>query len=267
MIIAGMRSIWSGSISFGLINIPIKVYSASEERGLSFKMLDKHEHQPIRYLRVTSENNQEVPYEDIVKAYEYQKGNYVIVTDEDFEKVAPKKTKTIDIVSFVREDEVPSTHIDKPYYLEPDKKSEKAYVLLREALKRSKKVGVATWVLRNKERLAMVRPEGNALMLVQLRYQDELRAPDDLDLPSESEFSKRELEMALSLIKQLEEHFDATKFRDTYTQELYKIIEKKAKGQTIRVSKGREPAPTDMRDLMKALKKSLEQEKRKKVSA
>ncbi|HCC05282.1 TPA: Ku protein [Patescibacteria group bacterium] len=259
-----MRPIWTGSIAFGLINIPVKVYSGSEERALSFRMLDKHGHCPISYAKVCRITNKEVPYKDIVKGYEYQKGDYVILTDEDFEKVAPKKTKTIDIVQFTSENEVEARQIDKPYYLEPDAKSQKAYVLLREALKRSKKVGIARWVLRNKEHLAMIRSEGRALMLIGLRYADEVRSPDTLDLPKEKEaYTKQELDMALMLIKQLEEHFHAEEFKDTYTEDLKKIIDKKAKGKPIRVEGAGEPVPTDMRNLMATLKKSLEREKKR----
>lgn len=258
-----MRSIWSGSISFGLINIPIKIYSASEEHGLDFRMLDKHGNCPISYARVCKETHKEIPYKDIVKGYEYKKGDYVILTDEDFKKVAPRKTKTIDIVSFSDEDDIPEAYIEKPYYLEPDKKAEKAYVLLREALKRSKKVGIAKWVLRNKERIAMVRPERKALMLIQMRYAHELRKPDDLDLPDKTDYSKRELDMALMLIDQLQEHFNASEYKDTYTEDLKKLIEKKSKGKTVKVSDEEEPTPTDMRDLMETLKKSLNQYKQK----
>lgn len=263
-----MRSIWSGSLSFGLINIPVKIFSAAEESGLDFRMLEKHGHCPISYMKVCRNTNKEVPYEDIVKGYEYQKGDYVILTDEDFKKVAPKKTKAIDIVSFVKEDEVPSAYIEKPYYLQPDKKAEKAYVLLREALKRSKKVGIAKWVLRNKEHIAMVRPEGDALMLIQIRYAEELRPANDLELPKEAAYSKKELDMALMLIEQLEEHFNAAEYKDEYTEALKKAIEQKAKGKTVKVEDGGEPVATDMRDLMAALKQSLDQEKkRSKVTA
>lgn len=257
-----MRSIWSGSLAFGLINIPVKVYSASEERALKFRMLDKHSHCPISYAKVCRATNKEIPYEDIVKGYEYQKGDYVILTDEDFKKVAPKKTKTIDIVQFAKEDEIGVELIDKPYFLEPEKKSEKAYVLLREALKRSGKVGIAKWVLRNKEHLAMVRPGKRALMLIGLRYADEVRSAQKLDIPKEASYTKRELDMALSLIGQLEEHFKAEQFEDTYALELKKIIDKKAKGKPVKVAEEGELVPTDMRDLMSALKRSLEAERR-----
>jgi DNA end-binding protein Ku len=258
-----MRSIWSGSISFGLINIPVKIFSASEDRGLDFRMLEKHGHCPISFARVCRATNQEVPYKDIVKGYEYQKGDYVILTDEDFAKVAPKKTKTIDVVSFVDEKEIPSENIEKPYYIEADKKAEKAYVLLREALKRSKKVGIAKWVMRNKEHIAMIRPDGNALMLIQMRFAEEIRKPEGLNLPEKANFSKQEMEMAVMLIEQLQDHFNAEEYKDTYTEELKKLIDKKAKGKTVRVVDEKEPVPTDMKNLMEALRKSLEEHKEK----
>ena len=258
-----MRAIWTGNLSFGLINIPVRIYSASEERALKFHLLEKHGHCPISYMKVCRGTNKEVKYEDIVKGYEYQKGDWVVLTDEDFQKAAPKKTKTIDIVSFVKEDEIPSEYISRPYFLEPDKRAQKAYVLLREALKRSGKVGVAKFVLREKEHIAAIRPEGNALMLIELRYKEEIREPEGLDLPAKGEYSKRELDMALMLIDQLEEHFNASEYTDEYTNELKKVIEQKAKGKPIRVP-GKEavPSTTNMQDLMKVLKQSLEKEKR-----
>jgi DNA end-binding protein Ku len=227
-------------------------------------MLDKHGHCPISYAKVCKNNGKEVEFKDIVKGYEYQKGDYVVLTDEDFQKAAPKKTKAIDIQSFVKEDEVPSEYIEKPYFLEPEKKAEKAYVLLREALKRSGKVGIAKWVLRNKEHIAMVRPEGRALMLVQMRFADELRDPSELHLPGKGDYSKKELEMALSLIGQLEEHFNAKEYKDTYTKQLEKLIEKKKKGKPIRVEEEGEPVATYMKNMLEMMKKSLEQEQRMK---
>lgn len=258
-----MRAIWSGSLSFGLINIPVRIYSAAEERALKFHLLDKHGYYPISYLKVRRGTKEEVKYEDIVKGYEYEKGDYVVLTDQDFIKASPRKTKTVDVVSFTAEDEVPSDLIDKPYFIEPDKSAQKAYVLLREALKNAKKVGIAKWILREKERVAMLKPEGKALMLIQLRYLDELRKPEGLNLPTEAQYSKKELDMALMLIGQLQEHFDAADYKDTYTDELKKVIEQKAKGHPIRVKREAEPQATDMRDLMEILRKSLEREREK----
>lgn len=255
-----MRAIWSGALSFGLINIGVRVYSASEERALKFRMLDKHGHCPVSYAKVCRDTGKEIKFEDIVKGYEYQKGDYVILTDEDFKKAAPKKTKTIDIISFTDEGEIPSKQIDKPYFIEPDKKAEKAYVLLREALKRSKKVGLARYVLKDKEHMGIIKPEGKALLLIQLRFQDELREPDDLHLPDKADYTKKELDIALMLIKQLEDHYDASAYKDTYTDKIMKVIEKKAKGKPIKVEDEKEPVPTDMRNLLALLKESLETE-------
>lgn len=256
-----MKAIWSGSLSFGLINIPVKIYSASEDRALKFKLLDKHGHCPISYVKVCKGTNKEVKYEDIVKGYEYEKGDFVILTDEDFKKASPKKTRTLDIVSFTEEKEIAPKYIDKPYFIEPDKKAEKAYVLLREALKRSKKVGIARYVFKDKEHIGLIEPEGNALMLIQIRFEDELRSGTDLHLPDTADYSKKELDIALMLISQLEEHFKASEYHDTYTEELKKVIDKKAKGKPIKVSEEKEPVPSDMSNLMSILKESLEHAK------
>ncbi len=258
-----MRAIWSGSLTFGLINIPVRIYGASEDRALKFKLLDKHGNCPISYAKVCKSTGKEVKYEDIVKGYEYQKGDFVILTDEDFKKANPKKTRSLDVLNFVEEGEIKSEYINKPYYIEPDKKAEKAYVLLREALKKSKKVAIATIVFKDKEHIAMIKPEDRALMLVTLRYNDELRPPKDINIPKEAKFSQKELDMAIMLIEQLEDHFKASEYHDTYTEDLKKLIEKKAQGKTIRVSDEKEPPKTDMRDLMAALRKSLEMEKQK----
>ncbi len=257
-----MRPIWNGALSFGLINIPVRIYSASKENALKFKMLEKKSLCPISYLKVCRGTKKEVKYEDIVKGYEYQKGDYVVITSEDFQKAAPKKTKTVDIVSFSEESAIDTKYFEKPYYIEPDKKAEKAYVLLREALKRSKKVGIGRIVFKDREHICVIRPEGTMLVLIQLRFQDEIRDSGDLKIPDKSEYSKRELDIALMLIEQLTETFEASKYRDTYTDELQKVIDRKAQGKPIRVTVEKEPVPSDMRDLMALLKKSLEQEKR-----
>jgi len=257
-----MRAIWSGALSFGLINIPVKLYSASEERALKFRMLSKHGNCPVSYMKVCRATGKEIEWQDIVKGYEYEEGDYVVLTDEDFKKASPKKTKTIDIERFTEEKEVEFKYVAKPYFIEPDKKAEKAYVLLREALRRSKKVGIARFVLKDKEHIAMVKPEGTALLLVQLRFEDELRKPEDLRIPGTAKYSKKELDVALLLIEQLNEHFKASDYKDTYVEDLKKIIAKKAKGKPVRLkATDNVPVPTDMRDLMEILKKSLEKEK------
>ncbi len=255
-----MRSIWTGALSFGLVNIPIRLYSATAGRGLELDMLHKKDLSPIRYARVCRADGKEIPYEDIVKGYEYQKGDYVILTDEDFKKANVEKTKAIEIESFVKSADIDPIYFEKPYYLEPDKGAEKAYALLRESLKKSKKIGIARFVLRNREHLAAIRPDGKVLVLEQMRFDDDIRPVDDLKLPDAKKAGNKEIEIALALIDQLTEHFDPKKYKDTYTAELKKVIDAKAKGKPIK-AKGREPQATEVADIMAMLKKSLEKEK------
>lgn len=256
-----MRAIWSGAISFGLVNIPIKLYSAAESNPLSFDMLDKHDHSQIKYKRVNSNTGREVPYEDIVKGYKID-DEYVVLTDADFKKVNIEKTKTLDIVDFVNEDEIDSVYYEKPYYLEPDKNASKSYNLLMEALKKSKKVGVAIFVIRNREHLGVIKPHQNMLILNQIRFQHEIRKPEDLTIPKGKELRGKELEMALALIDQLSGKFEPKSYKDTYTDEIMKMIEMKAKGKTVR-AKGKEPKATKPSDLMTLLKASLKQKKKR----
>jgi DNA end-binding protein Ku len=258
-----MKSIWSGSISFGLVNIPIKLYTASERKNLSFDMLHKKDLSPIGYMRVCKADGTEVPYKEIVKGYEFRKGDYVVLTDEDFKRADVKKTNTIEIVDFVKEAEVPSEYFEKPYYLEPAKGAAKVYALLREALKKSKKVGVAKFVLKTQEHLAVLKPEGNLLILDQIRFQHEIREPSELNIPKDEKVTQKELDLALSLIDQLSAHFQPQKYKDTYTEELKEIINKKAKGQKIVTPKAGAPAATtQVSELMSKLRESPERTKR-----
>lgn len=254
---------WSGALSFGLINIPVRLYSAAADRALKFRLLEKNDHCPISYARICRAKNREVPYQDIVKAYELKKGHFVIMEPEDFERAAPRKSKTIDILKFIHTSDVPLTHVVRPYYIEPEEGAEKAYVLLRAALTQTGQAGLARVVLREKEHVALVQPQDNALMLISLRFADEIAKPDNLSLPKEAKFSKRELEMAESLISQLEDSYDPSEYKDTYTEELKKLIERKAKGKPVKIKEFEgTPTSTDMNDLMTALRKSLDQEKK-----
>jgi len=257
-----MKALWNGSLSFGLINIPIKLYSASAERALSFKLFDKHGNCPISYERVCRENHKEVPYEDIVKGYEYQKGDYVVLDEKDFEKANPEKTELIDILQFSDEKDIDIKFFEKPYYIEPESKAVKAYVLLRDALASSKKVAIARFVMKNKEHIAAIKPEGGILILNQLRFQDEIIEPK-LNIPKESKYSDAEIEVAKSLVKKLTKKYDAKKFKDTYTDEMMDIIEAKAKGKRIKISSEGPRVSTDVKDLMKMLKLSLEKQEAK----
>lgn len=252
-----MRAIWKGALSFGLINIPINLYSATREHELKFKMLHNKDLSEIRYSRICKEEGKEVPYKEIVKGYEQSPGHFVVLTDEDFEKAQLEKTKTIDIISFTDENEIDSIYYEKPYVLEPDKRAAKAYVLLRDALKKSGRVAVVKYVFKNHERLGVIKPHDKMLVLNQLRYQDEIVIPKDLAIPDVKVVAK-ELGMALELVKQLSEPFHPEKFKDTYVEDLHKIIEQKSRGAV--VPKKGKPAPSPkVHDIVSLLKESLKQ--------
>ncbi len=225
-----MRSIWSGSLSFGLINIPIKVYPAAEEHVLEFDMLHKKDLSPIRYARICKMEGKEIPYDEIVKGYEYEKNEYIVIDKEDFKAANAKKTSMIEIQHFAHLQEIDPIYFDKPYYLEPDNKSAKAYHLLKEALQKSKKVAVASFVFRNKEHFGILRPLDHILVLIQLRYQLEIRSFQELQVPKEK-ISPKEMDVALMLINKLTQPFNPEKYHDTYTEELIALIEQKVKGK------------------------------------
>lgn len=255
-----MRAIWSGSISFGLVNIPVKLYSGSESHSLDLDMLRKSDLCPVKYQRICEKDGEEIPYDEIVKGYEYSDGDYIVLTDEDFEAANVEQTNTLEILDFVKEEEIDSRYFEKPYYLEPAKGGTKPYALLREALKKSGKVGIASYVLRNKGHVGLVKPEGNLIILNQLRYADEIRKPEDLNLPEEK-VKEKEIELALTLIDQLTTHYKPEKYKDTYVEDLKRIIEEKAKGKKPK-PKGKEPKPTKVVDMMSLLKKSIQQKKK-----
>jgi DNA end-binding protein Ku len=257
-----MRSIWTGTISFGLVTIPVKLYSGSQSNSLDLDMLRRSDLCPVKYRRVCAEDEQEIPYEEIVKGFEYSDGNYIVLTDEDFQNANVEQTKRIDILDFVKETEIDSRYFEKPYYLEPDRAGEKPYALLREALKKSKKVGIANYVLRNRGRIGLVKPVGNAIILNQMRYVDEVRNPGELNLPETKAVKDKEIDLALSLIDQWTTKFDPKKYKDTYIQDLKRIIEEKAKGKQPK-AKGKAPQPTKVVDMMTLLKKSLKDKKTK----
>ena len=256
-----MRPMWSGAVSFGLVNIPVRLYSATEEHKLDFNFLHKTDLSPIRYVKVCKEEGTEVSQADIVRGYEFERGRYVVIDDEDFKRVSPRRTKTIDIIDFVNVDEIDTVYFEKPYYLEADKGADKAYTLLRAALEQSRKVGIAKFVLRNREQLAVVKPYGDILVLDQLRFGGEVRQTEGLKIP-EVTVEKRELDMALTLIDQLTETFNPEQYRDTYSDELLRVINEKIEGKTPEAPE-EEEAPAQVPDLMELLKASLEQKKSK----
>jgi len=252
-----MRPIWTGSISFGLVNIPVNLYSGTNPRkGLDLDMLHKTDHSPIRYARICRKDGQEVPWEDIVKGYDYQDGDYIVLSPKDLQNADAKKSKTVDIQSFIEEQEIDVRYFEKPYYVEPIKGGEKAYSLLREALERSKKVALVIWVFHEREHLGVIKPVGNALVLDQMRFPTDLRSGAGLKLPDEK-LSEKEVEVALALIKEQTKHFVPEDYHDTYVEELEEMIEKKIKGKKLKPQKTTKT--TEAKDLMSALKASLKQ--------
>lgn len=255
-----MRSLWTGSISFGLVNIPIKLYSATQTSNLDLDMLDKRDHSNIHFKRVNEKTGKEVPWENIVKGYKVD-SDYVILTDEDFKKASPEQTKTIDIAEFVETENVPPIHFETSYYIEPEKNGAKAYVLLRDSLKKAKKAALGTFVLRSKESLCLIAASDKILVLHKIRYAQEIRSTEDIKVP-EAKLSSAEIQMATKLIDQLTGKFDISKYKDTYSDTLMKFIESKAKGKKYTAPK-LHVAHSRSKDLMEELKASLSQVKRK----
>ena len=254
-----MRSIWTGSISFGLINIPIKIFSAVQESTLDMDMLDQKDHANIKFLRINENTGKEVSYSNIVKGFKVD-GKYVILEDSDFEAADAVKTKTIDIQSFAFEKEIESIYYEQPYYLEPDKGAMNAYGLLRDALKKSGKVGVTSFVLRNKESLAILKPYKDVILLNKIRFAQEIRDTSELKVPAISKAKTKEMDMANKLIDQLTEKFDISSFKDEFTEKLLKIIKNKAKGKKQTAPKLK-VVHKQSDDLMSMLKASLENKK------
>ena len=255
-----MRAIWTGAIGFGLVNIPVKLYSATQESSLDLDMLDKKDHSNIRFQRVNEKTGKEVPWDNIVRGYKYN-GEYVVLSDEDFKQASPEKSKIIEIAEFVDASEIDAVYYETPYYLEPEKTGSKAYILLRDALEKSGKVGLGTYVMRTKEAIGIIRPMDDVLVLNKMRFAEEIRDHKDLKIPDDKT-KPNELKMALALIDQLSGPFEIEKYHDTYSEQLMQVIEAKAKGKKI-------TAPTmkvvhsKSQDLMDQLKASLSTSKRK----
>ena len=253
-----MRAIWKGSISFGLVNIPVGLYSATKPGSdIKLRMLRKSDQSPIKYKRVAEADEKEVPWDQIVKGYEYEKGEYVLVTEEDFEKVNVPSTQTVDIKEFVDLNEIDPMFFDQPYYLAPEKGGDKAYTLLREALTTSGKVGIAKVVIKTREHLAAVKPDGKALVLELMHFADELADPTDLKLPN-AEIGKKELNMAQTLIEQMTDKWNPEKYKDEYHEALIELIQHKIEtGGEVPQPKARQKKPTKIVDLADILQQSL----------
>jgi len=255
-----MRAIWSGAIGFGLVNIPIKLYSAVQESELDLDMLDKKDHANIKFQRVNANTGKEVAWENIVRGFKID-DRYVVLTPEDFEKASPEKTKIVEINGFANEKEIDSIYYETPYYLQPDKSGIKAYALLRDALKKTGKVGIGSFVLRNRESLVIIKPAGDILVLNKIRFKEEIKDTEEIKIPN-GKNTAPEMKMAIQLIDQLTADFDIAKYKDTYSEKLMKLIKAKAKGKKVT------PAPLRVvhsrsRDLMSQLKASLGSSKRK----
>lgn len=253
-----MRQIWNGSISFGLVNIPVRLFSGSNPReGIDLDMLHKEDKGPIRYARICRKDGEEIPWNDIVKGYEYRDGDYIVLAQKELETIDAKRTQTIDIQQFIDEADIDIRYFEKPYYLEVVKGGEKAYALLRAALQKSGKLALAKFVLHQREHIAVIKPQGRALVLEQMRYPTDLREPGELYLPTDKDVTERELEMALKLVRQGTEPFIAEDLHDTYTEELEEMIKDKTKGKKPMKSSAKTPEHTSAKDLMSALKASL----------
>lgn len=260
------RAIWKGTISFGLVNIPIGLYPATRKEELRFRLLRKSDLSPVNYKRVAEKDGKEVPWDQIVKGYEYEKGKYVVLKDEDFQRVDVEATQTVDIQDFVDLEDIDPKYFYKPYYLEPQKGGDKAYSLLRDSLKQKKKVGIAKVVIKTREYLAGVKPENGALVLELMHFADELADTAKLTIPKRAEVGKRELQMANALVDSMSAKWNPAKYKDDYREALMEVIEEKveAGGKEIEEKPRKAPKPTKVIDLVKVLQQSLEQTGRSK---
>ena len=258
------RVLWKGAISFGLVNIPVGLYSAERRDELSFAMLDRRNLAPVGYKRFNKETGKEVPWDQIVKGYEYEDGRYVVLSDADFQAANVEATQTVDILHFVDPGQIPFTLYETTYYLAPDKRGEKGYALLRETLTRAAKLAVAQVVIRTRQYLAVMAPYEQALVLNTLRYPDELRPIKELDLPQTRAISKPELQMALRLVEEMTHDFDPKLYHDTYREDVMARVKAKIKaGETEVITEPEAAAPAargaEVIDLMALLKRSVEQ--------
>src|SRR5438552_6034727 len=254
------RAIWKGSISFGLVNIPIALYPATRREELKFRLLRKSDLSPVNYKRVAEKDGKEVSWDQIVKGYEYEKGKYVVLKEEDFERIDLEATQTVDIQDFVDQEEIDPMFFYKPYYLEPQKGGDKAYVLLRDTLARTGKVGIAKVVIKTRQYLAGVKAEDSVLVLELMHFAEELADADKLHVPKKIEPGKRELDMAKALVESMSAKWDPKKYRDDYREELMEVIEEKvaAGGKELEEKpKKKAPPSTKVIDLVSVLQESL----------
>jgi DNA end-binding protein Ku len=258
------RSMWKGSLSFGLVNIPVSVHSAEKSEELHFTLLDRRNKAPVHYQRINSKTGAEVPWDETVRGYEFEPDRYVVLSDEDLESANPKSTQTIEIVDFVALAAIAPSYFDRPYFLAPERQGAKSYALLRETLRRSGKVGIAKVVLRTRQHLAAVVPVDKAIVLNLMRFADELSDSADLDLPSGKQgLSEKELQMAARLVEAMVEPWDPERYRDDYRVDVKALIDRRVAAGELLAGKSapppRRPAGAKVLDLMALLKKSVEE--------
>ena len=259
-----MRPIWKGSISFGLVNIPISLYPATHTEDLKFRLLRAKDHSPVNYKRVAEADGKEVPWDQIVKGYEHEKGKFVVLKEDDFKRVDIEATQTVDIQTFVELGEVNPVFFHKPYYMEPQKGGDRAYVLLREALVSTGKIGIAKVVIKTRQHLAAVKPQDEGLMLELMHFPNELRDVDDFKLPKEAKIAKKELDMAKALIESMSDAWDPDAYKDEYREALEDMIEDKLKhGDKTEPKKVVKKKPTNVIDLVAVLQESMKSGGRK----
>ena len=271
------HAIWKGSISFGLVQIPVGLYSGEKREDLNFTMLDKKDLSPVGYKRYNKNTGEEVGWNDVLKGYEYEEGQYVVLSEEDLKNANPKATQTVEILDFVDADDIPPEYFDKPYYLAPTKKGTKGYALLRETLKKTGKTGIAKVVIHTREYIAALMPQGNVLVLDILRYPYEIRDTSDLEIPgekiSELGVTDKEIKMAEMLVQGMVDKWDPARYKDTYREDVLKMIAEKVKtGDTKHLAEAagkEEKKGAEIIDLMSLLKKSVEEKeaRRKKAPA
>jgi DNA end-binding protein Ku len=255
-----MRAIWKGSISFGLVNIPIALYPATRREDLKFRLLRESDLSPVNYKRVAEKDGKEVPWDKIVKGYEYEKGKFVILSDKDFQRVDLEATQTVDIQDFVDVDEIDPMYFYKPYYLEPQKGGDKAYALLRETLAKTKKVGIAKVIIKTRQYLAGVKPLEHALVLELMHFAEELADAEKLNVPKKSaEPGKREIDMAKALVESMSAEWNPTKYKDDYRDALLDVIEEKVEsgGKEIEEKPKEKKPSSKVIDLVAVLQESL----------
>jgi len=268
---SGSRPIWRGSLSFGLVNIPVSLHSAETSDDLSFNLLDRRNFSPVRYRRVNEKTGKEVPWEEIVKGYEYAKDQYVPLSEGDFKRANVDATQTIEIVDFVPAADIDPVYYDKPYYLEPAKNAGKSYALLREVMRRTETVGIAKVVIRSRQHLAAVVPRGPVLVLILLRFAHELRDAGALAVPGDSNIGAKEIDMAERLVETMIDKWRPEKYRDEYRDDLLKLVEEKVKSGKTKVIEEEKPEaarrPGKVIDIMELLKRSVEQGRRREQAA